>query len=318
MAQPARPRVCGWAHDATACSRTILHPQRLQFWAHTAHAFINISPRTPFTLPPLFTLTAHPIYSPFPSRHDPPGPCTAAWPMTSPALLSATQRAAGSSTLPSAATVPRSLSHTTCAQRCGWRTACAAWCCIACRHPPLPVLHGPALCRPTAQRSVCVHVCGAVHALASGAPEAPADAGGLPSRPLPSAPLSPPWVNPHPSDLNPHLQVAVGHLKRLPVLEGFPVDAVPRSPYPNDSEIYNAIRERVRKEVFKGTEVCARIVCDGCAGQAAHVPMPLAADLHADGAASSAACVSRASPADRRQPGTICKCQYPIRCTPIL
>jgi fatty acid desaturase (delta-4 desaturase) len=28
-----------------------------------------------------------------------------------------------------------------------------------------------------------------------------------------------------------------------------------RAPYPNDSELYNAIRERVKKEVFKGTEV---------------------------------------------------------------
>lgn len=28
-----------------------------------------------------------------------------------------------------------------------------------------------------------------------------------------------------------------------------------RSPYPNDSELYNAIRERVKKEVFKGAEV---------------------------------------------------------------
>lgn len=50
-------------------------------------------------------------------------------------------------------------------------------------------------------------------------------------------------------------EVAVARLARLPVLEDFPVDAVPRSPYPNDSEIYNAIRERVRKEVFKGSEV---------------------------------------------------------------
>ncbi|KAF8070962.1 acyl-lipid (7-3)-desaturase [Scenedesmus sp. PABB004] len=50
-------------------------------------------------------------------------------------------------------------------------------------------------------------------------------------------------------------EVAVGHLKRLPVLEGFPVDAVPRSPYPNDSEFYNAVRDRVRVEVFKGAEV---------------------------------------------------------------
>lgn len=31
--------------------------------------------------------------------------------------------------------------------------------------------------------------------------------------------------------------------------------AVVRAPYPNDSELYNAIRERVKKEVFKGTEV---------------------------------------------------------------
>ncbi|KAG2496097.1 hypothetical protein HYH03_005700 [Edaphochlamys debaryana] len=50
-------------------------------------------------------------------------------------------------------------------------------------------------------------------------------------------------------------EVAAGMLKRLPVLEGFPVDAVPRSPRPNDSELYNAIRERVKKEVFKGTEI---------------------------------------------------------------
>ncbi|GLC37938.1 hypothetical protein PLESTF_000608400 [Pleodorina starrii] len=50
-------------------------------------------------------------------------------------------------------------------------------------------------------------------------------------------------------------EVAVAHLKRLPVLEGFPVEAVPRSPRPNDSELYNTIRERVRKEVFKGTEI---------------------------------------------------------------
>lgn len=28
-----------------------------------------------------------------------------------------------------------------------------------------------------------------------------------------------------------------------------------RAPYPNDSELYNAIRDRVRKEVFKGAEV---------------------------------------------------------------
>ena len=37
-------------------------------------------------------------------------------------------------------------------------------------------------------------------------------------------------------------QVAVARLRRLPVLHDFPVDAVPRSPYPNDSELYCAIR----------------------------------------------------------------------------
>lgn len=37
-------------------------------------------------------------------------------------------------------------------------------------------------------------------------------------------------------------EVAVAHLKRLPVLEGFPVEAVPQAPRPNDSELYNAIR----------------------------------------------------------------------------
>ncbi|KAL6756900.1 fatty acyl delta4 desaturase [Haematococcus lacustris] len=50
-------------------------------------------------------------------------------------------------------------------------------------------------------------------------------------------------------------EVAVSHLKRLPVLAEFPVDAVPRSPYPNDSEFYNTVRERVRREVFKGQDV---------------------------------------------------------------
>jgi fatty acid desaturase (delta-4 desaturase) len=49
--------------------------------------------------------------------------------------------------------------------------------------------------------------------------------------------------------------VAVNMLKRLPILNGFPVDAVPRSPYPNDSDFYNTVRERVRTEIFKGTEI---------------------------------------------------------------
>ena len=37
-------------------------------------------------------------------------------------------------------------------------------------------------------------------------------------------------------------RVAVEQLKRLPVLSKFPVEAVPTSPYPNDSELYNSIR----------------------------------------------------------------------------
>jgi len=49
-------------------------------------------------------------------------------------------------------------------------------------------------------------------------------------------------------------EVATARLQMLPKLEGFPVDAIPRAPYPNDSELYNAIRDRVRKEVFKGGE----------------------------------------------------------------
>ena len=44
--------------------------------------------------------------------------------------------------------------------------------------------------------------------------------------------------------------VAAKRLARLPVLEGFPVERVPRSPYPNDSDLYNTIRERVKNELF--------------------------------------------------------------------
>lgn len=49
-------------------------------------------------------------------------------------------------------------------------------------------------------------------------------------------------------------EVAVSRLRMLPVLGAFPVAAVPRAPYPNDSEIYNSIRERVRREVFGGQQ----------------------------------------------------------------
>jgi acyl-lipid (7-3)-desaturase (Delta-4 desaturase) len=45
-------------------------------------------------------------------------------------------------------------------------------------------------------------------------------------------------------------EVAVARFRMLPVLEGFPVDQVPKSPRPNDSALYNAIRTRVRTELF--------------------------------------------------------------------
>lgn len=48
--------------------------------------------------------------------------------------------------------------------------------------------------------------------------------------------------------------VAVARLKMLPTLPDFPVDAVPQSPRPNDSDLYNTIRNRVRAEVFKGQD----------------------------------------------------------------
>ena len=49
-------------------------------------------------------------------------------------------------------------------------------------------------------------------------------------------------------------EVAVAHLQRLPVLDDFPVDQVPATLRPNDSKLYNRIREWVRKEVFPGNE----------------------------------------------------------------
>jgi hypothetical protein len=78
----------------------------------------------------------------------------------------------------------------------------------------------------------------------------------LPSRPHP---LPPSNTRPPPNPLTPYPhpkpKVAVARLRRLPVLGGFPVAAVPPSPRPNDSPVYNAIRERVRAEVFKGDDV---------------------------------------------------------------
>lgn len=51
-------------------------------------------------------------------------------------------------------------------------------------------------------------------------------------------------------------EVATRHFNRLPRLseQGFPIDAVPVSPYPNDSDFYNTVRNRVRRELFKGKE----------------------------------------------------------------
>lgn len=48
--------------------------------------------------------------------------------------------------------------------------------------------------------------------------------------------------------------VAVARLKRLPTIPDFPVAAVPEAPRPNDSDLYNTIRERVRTEVFNGQD----------------------------------------------------------------
>ena len=47
---------------------------------------------------------------------------------------------------------------------------------------------------------------------------------------------------------------AIATFKKLPVLEDFPVDMIPRAPYPNDSKLYSHIKQRVRKEVFAGRE----------------------------------------------------------------
>ena len=45
-------------------------------------------------------------------------------------------------------------------------------------------------------------------------------------------------------------EVSTARFSKLPVLEDFPVTAVPTSPRPNDSPLYNSIRTRVRKELF--------------------------------------------------------------------
>jgi len=45
-------------------------------------------------------------------------------------------------------------------------------------------------------------------------------------------------------------EVAIARFRMLPKLADFPIDAVPKSPRPNDSPLYNSIRNRVRKEMF--------------------------------------------------------------------
>jgi acyl-lipid (7-3)-desaturase (Delta-4 desaturase) len=52
--------------------------------------------------------------------------------------------------------------------------------------------------------------------------------------------------------------IAVARLKQLPQLADFPIAAVPVAPRPNDSDLYVAIRDRVRTEVFKGEVRCLR------------------------------------------------------------
>jgi fatty acid desaturase (delta-4 desaturase) len=47
-------------------------------------------------------------------------------------------------------------------------------------------------------------------------------------------------------------EVAAASVARLPKIADFPVDAVPPSPRPNDSPLYNALRDRVRTELFGG------------------------------------------------------------------
>ncbi|KIZ05268.1 inoleoyl-CoA desaturase [Monoraphidium neglectum] len=48
--------------------------------------------------------------------------------------------------------------------------------------------------------------------------------------------------------------VAAAVFQKLPVLNGFPVNSVPQAPRPNDSQLYVSIKDRVRKEVFRGSE----------------------------------------------------------------
>lgn len=49
-------------------------------------------------------------------------------------------------------------------------------------------------------------------------------------------------------------EVVEARIKSLPVIKGFPVDSVPKAPYPNDSQVYTTLKARVRKEIFHGGE----------------------------------------------------------------
>ena len=51
-------------------------------------------------------------------------------------------------------------------------------------------------------------------------------------------------------------RAASEQLKQLPVLQDFPVDAIPSSPYPNDSDLYNTIRSATRPDAS-----CRRLAC---------------------------------------------------------
>ena len=71
-----------------------------------------------------------------------------------------------------------------------------------------------------------------------------------PRRQLAPKPLHRPRLHRPHRVLPPPPEVSDARFRSLPVLEDFPVDAVPKSPRPNDSPLYNSIRERVRKELF--------------------------------------------------------------------
>ncbi len=48
------------------------------------------------------------------------------------------------------------------------------------------------------------------------------------------------------------LEVAKVQMAKLPEITSFPIEAVPRSPYPGDSALYAKIKARLSTELFKG------------------------------------------------------------------